>query len=517
MIHINKKYILTLGLGLSFLFSSCVKDLDRFPTSGYSADNIYSDASKTKQALAKVYGSYGLTGQKGDFPDVAGADGGSTGFLREFYNLQELPTEEAVCAWSDGSISDLNTIQWTSSNEFIGILYYRSIFQIKVATAFLKQTEGLKGNKDVKAYRAEARFLRAFQYWVLMDLFGNPPIINESLATGKNAPNQFKRAELYAWIEKELLAIEGDLLAPKTNEYGRVDRAGLWALLARMYLNAEVYTGQEQYAKASEYAEKVIATGQYSLGTNYANLFLADNHLNNPEAILTINYNGIQGQTYSGTTFLVNASQNDYSKAFITKEKPDVKLSTQGWGGNRATLAFDQLFDKKDSRYLMAGEKKEIKEVSDFTQGVWVYKFRNVTSTGKLGSDNTYADNDFPLFRLAEMYMIYAEASARGKADKAKGLQYLNKLRERAFGDNSKNFTELKLEDILAERGREFYWEGFRRSDLIRFGKFTSGDYLWAWKGGLKGGQAVDEHYKLYPIPASDILANPKLKQNPKY
>ncbi len=286
MIHINKKHIFALGLGFSFLFSSCVKDLDRFPTNGDTADKIFSDASKTKQALAKVYGAYGLTGQDGGNADVAGADPGSTGFLREFYNLQELPTEEAICAWSDGSISDLNTIQWTSSNEFIGILYYRSIFQIKVATAFLKQTEAMQNDKEVKTYRAEARFLRAFQYWVLMDLFGNPPIINESLATGKTASDQFKRAELYAWVEKELLAIEGDLLAPKTNEYGRVDRAGLWALLARMYLNAEVYTGQEQYTKAAEYAEKVIATGQYSLGQVYENLFLADNHLNNPEAMI---------------------------------------------------------------------------------------------------------------------------------------------------------------------------------------------------------------------------------------
>jgi hypothetical protein len=125
------------------------------------------------------------------------------------------------------------------------------------------------------------------------------------------------------------------------------------------------------------------------------------------------------------------------------------------------------------------------------------------------------------MFRLADVYLMYAEAVLRGGAggDLSTALNYVNQIRERAYGDNSGdiNQSQLTLDFILDERGRELYWECTRRTDLIRFGKFTGGEYIWPWKGGVKEGTATDNKYDIYPIPSSDITANPNLVQNPGY
>ncbi len=509
MISINKKNIVAFGLATLTFFSSCIKDLDRKPTNLTTDERIFEDPIKTKQFLAKIYGSYGL-----ESGDVEASDNGSTGFLRGYFNLQELPTEEAICAWSDGAIKDLHSMTWTASNGFIKILYYRSLYQIKLATSFLRKSEAKQGDPIIKTYRAEARFLRAFQYWLLMDLFGNPPMINEELGVGKVYPKQFKRAELFAYVEKELQDIEMLLPEPKQNEYGRADRAAVWALLSRLYLNAETYTGTEQYAKSAEYAQKVIDAG-YDLKPKYDELFLADNDQNNPEVIMSINYD-LKGTNYGGTNFLVHASCSDKSKELLKSEKNLTMGISGGWGGYRATESLQNVFEANDKRNLTLSSHPEIDEVGVFTQGIYIYKYRNVLSNGNNAKSPDIADNDFPLFRLGEMYLNFAEAAARGKADKAKGLQYVNKLRSRA-GVADWTDADLTEANMLDERARELYWECLRRVDLIRFGKFVSNERLWAWKGGVKSGQGVAEHFKLYPIPSEDIQANPNLKQNPGY
>lgn len=497
----------TLALG------SCHKDLDRLPANQAVSENIYSDPLATKQALAKVYGAFALGGN-GDMSDVAGIDEGFSDFLRGYFNLQELPTDEAICAWGDDGIADLNGMTWSSSNPFVKALYYRSLIQIKYASQFLVETAGKASDKTIAQYRAEARFLRAFQYWVLMDLYGNPPFVTEATGVGSVMPKQITRQDLFKYIESELLAIEPELSAPKTNEYGRADRAAAWALLSRLYLNAEVYTGTEQYAKAAEYADKVITVGGYSLETSYPNLFLTDN-AKNKETILAINYDGIRGNNYGGTTYLINASASGDARKALGK---DWGIG-DGWGGNRATKALEDLFKDKaqDKRYLMGSTTPEITASNDFKQGVWVYKFRNVSSTGNAGQHGTFSDVDYPLFRLAEMYLNYAEAAARGKADASKGLNYLNTIRQRAYGNANGNYQSLSLDELINERGRELYWEGFRRTDLIRFGRFTGANYVWPFKGGVAAGRAVESHLVLYPLPADDVQANRNLKQNPNY
>ena len=503
------------ALGLS----SCVKDLDRFPTNGDTSKTVYSSADKTAQAFAKVYGAFGLTGN-GDGGDIAGIDEGASDFVRGLFNLQELPTEMAACAWGDNGVQDLHKHSWSASNEVVGGVYYRSLFQIKLASDFLKQTADKANDATIRTYRAEARFLRAYQYWVLMDLFGNPPFVDESTPTGKVYPRQISRVELFSYIEKELKAIEGDLSTPQAAVYGRANQATAWALLSRLYLNSEVYTGTARYADAAAYADKVIASGKYSLKSDYAQLFMADNDQNNPEVLLSVNYDGQRSQNWGGMTFLINSSTSANAKA-ATKVNMGVN---GGWGGNRGTKGLSDLFtgvETKDKRALITpGASLEISDLTKFDEGVYVYKFRNVTSKGANGKDGDRADSDFPLFRLAELYLNYAEAAIRDTSvDKAKALGYLNKVRERAYGSDAGNYKALPdLNEMLRERGRELYWEGQRRTDLIRFGKFVSGDYLWPWKGGVKDGAAVKEIYKLYPIPEADRQANPaNLKQNTGY
>lgn len=508
--------------------ASCSKKLDLLPTNDITAEQVYATPEGYKQALAKVYGSMATTGNKGPdgVKDIQGIDEGTSDFFRLFWSAQELTTDEAVVAWGDAGLPDLHNMNWTSNNPYLKGIYYRSMYQITLCNDFIRQCaddklsdRGIGGTEadNIRKYKTEARFLRAFQYWVLMDLFANPPFVTEADAIGGAPPQQIKRTDLFAWLETELKAIETDLLAPRTNEYGRADRGAAWALLARMYLNAAVYTGTEKYTDAITYSKKVI-DGGYALEDNYRHLLLADNYLNTNEFILTVNYDGNKTQSYGGSTFLLNGAlggnmvSTDYG-------------SSQKWGGLRTTknlpLLFPDFNGNADKRALFYtnGQSLEINNIGTFTDGFAVPKFVNKTRGGNAGSNISFSDVDIPLFRLAEMYLIYAEAVSRGGAggDNATALGYLNLLRTRAYGNNNGQVNNYTADFILDERARELYWEGCRRTDLVRYDKFTTGNYLWPWKGGVKEGTAVDNHLNIFPLPASDVVANPNLKQNPGY
>lgn len=499
--------ISTLLTGL--LLVSCVRDLDRVPTNDVTGPKVFSTEEGTRQAFAKVYGAWALT--EGDVADI---DDGFTGFTRAFFNLQELPTDEVKCAWNDAAVKGLSDGTWDATTVFIAGAYYRSIIQIKYASEFLSNVDKSPIKSEEKEQmKAEARFIRAYQYWVLMDLFGDVPFVTETTPTGKTAPEKIARKDLYDFIVSELKAIEPLLKPARQQEYGRADQAAAQALLARVYLNAEVYTGTQHYAEAAEYAEKVIAAG-YKLHGKYRELFGADNHKYTDEIILSIVSDGQNAHSYGSATFLVGASYNKDMRDLLKEKGLLPILGTNSlWGGNRATPTFAKLFGSTDSRNLLLKSTDTIEKLSDFNQGVHVYKYTNVTSDGKPGSHADFCELDFPLFRLAEMYLIYAECAARGAADKGKGLDYLNQIRSRA---GIAPAGSLELSQIIDERGRELYWEGHRRTDLIRFGLFTSGSYLWEWKGGKASGAAMTADRLLYPIPASDALANPNLRPQSK-
>lgn len=526
MKFINNK-ILVAGLAFSLGMVSCESDLDRFPKNEVTSKTIYDNFDNYKGVLAKAYAGLAVVGQNGGdgAADIGGIDGGTSNYLRQYFQLQEIPTDEVVNAWGDAGIPELNSMLWGASNQFVMAMYYRIFYQITLANEFIRETtddklssRNISGTnaEEAKLFHNEARFLRALSYWHAIDLFGNVPFVTEKDPTG-TIPTQISRAELFNYIESELKDLETLLKDPKTNEYGRADKAAVWMLLAKLYLNAEVYTGKAKYAEARTYAEKVINAG-YSLNPKFENLFLADNHLAKDEIIFSINFDGINTRTYGGTTYIIRSGIGG------SMNNKDFGVDG-GWGGNRTPKQFVALFPSKDGskdirgRFHTDGQEEEINSMKAFTEGFPYIKFKNITSTGEQGNDVSggFTDTDFPMFRLADAYLMYAEAVLRGGGgDKNTALNYVNAIRKRAKASEI-TVNDLNLNFILDERGRELAWEATRRTDLIRFGKFVSENYTWAFKGGVKDGKGVETFRNLYPIPSNDLNANPNLKQNEGY
>ena len=524
------KIILASGFLLLSLNSCKKEDLNLTPTNDVTADNVYATPAGYKNSLVKLYATYALTSPSGsDNSDVGGLNAGFADFFRLFWTSQELVTDEAICAWGDVGVPELNFGTPSNDNQFLRGLYSRSLLQITFCNEFLRESTPEKlasrniTGADATAitrYRAEARFLRAFQYWVLLDAFGNPPFVTEEDNIGKVAPKQIQRAALFSYVESELKAIEGDLAEPRANDYGRADKGADWALLARLYLNAQVYTGAAKYTEAITYSSKVIAAS-YQLKNNYLDLFKGDNDKNNAENILTINYDGVKGTNYGGTTFLINAAIN------ADMDPASFGVPNGGWGGNRTRQNLPALFPDAngtlDKRGVFFGTKATIDDVGTFTDGLRVTKFTNRTTANTTPNslNGVFSSMDFALFRLAEQYLIYGEAIARGGSggNAALALTYVNALRTRAYGNTAGNVTAAALttDFFLDERGRELYWEGHRRTDLVRFGKFAGSTYLWPYKGGAKTGTALPAYRNIFAIPTADLIANPNLVQNPGY
>jgi starch-binding outer membrane protein, SusD/RagB family len=527
MIQFSKKALTGL-LSIALLATSCTKNLERFPQNDITAANLYTTEAGYKQVLGKVYASLALTGNSGPAGagDVARIDEGTSDFVRLFFCLQELSTDEAVVAWNDPGIQDLHNMNWSSSNPIVDGIYSRCFYAITISNEFIRESaddkvaaRGIANAANIKQMRNEARYIRSFAYWVLMDLFGNPGFVDENTPIGAGIrPSQIQRAALFNFIEKELKELENTLPAQRTNEYGRVDKAAVWALLSRMYLNAQVYTGTPKFTESITYSKKVI-DGGYALLADYRNLMLADNNVGNTEAIWTLNYDGLKTQNYGGTTFLVNAS--------VGGDMDRTVSGLTGWGGLRATknlpLLFPDFNGTADKRGQFFQQALEIDNIADFKNGFAVTKYRNRTKAGGFGVDpsRTFSDIDFPVFRLAEMHLNYIEAVLRGGTggDNATALAYANAIRARAYGNTSGSIAAnaLTLDYLQDERSRELHWEGLRRTDLIRFGKFTDGNYLWPFKGGVKSGTSVGSHRRVFPIPAAELGSNPNIIQNPNY
>ena len=537
MKHILPAVTFLLAAGMT----SCTGDLDVTPI-----DPATTMAVDEPGLYTKCYANMamaGNTGANGDC-DIDGLDGGTTGFVRQLWNANELVTDEAICAWGDPGIPQFNYNQWDASHPMLQGFYYRLYAGIAYCNHYLDVCAGVDATRE-----AEVRFLRALYYYYLMDCFGNVPF---TTALSTDTPEQIQRAALFAWLEDEIKGCMGKMLEPAartsaTTGYGRADQDAANLLLARMYLNAEVYTGTAKWAEAKEYAEKVI-NGPHKLWTTgvaagenhpaysaYQMLFMGDNGESGAsiEAILPVLQDGITTTSWGTTLFLMAScwkADMDTNGDYGTKEN---------WAGNRARSQFiakffpngdapDATIDAMaiaagDNRALFFGVDREliVTNPSEFTSGYSVGKFRNSYSTGASGHNSQFIDADFFLMRSAEAYLIAAEADARlnGGNITAKGLEYINALRSRA---NAKTVDQATctLDYILDERSRELYYEGFRRTDLIRYGYFggdKSGDYLWEWKGGVQNGQAFAAFRNIYAIPAEDINANPKLKQNPNY
>lgn len=731
--------ILFLVAIMATFLASCVKDLDTVPIdpNDLTPDKVYATKAGYKQVLAKLYAGLSTSGQAGAAgkPDISGIDEGFGEYLRGYWYHQELTTDEAVIGWNDQTIKNFHYQTWGSGDVFIQAMYYRIFFQITQCNEFIRESTEAKLDErgytgadraEIAYYRAEARFLRALSYWHALDMFANVPFVTEDDGVGKFFPTQINRADLYKYIENELLAIEPLLKPARTNEYGRADQGAAWTLMAKLYLNAKVYIGQEKNTECITYCNKVINAG-YSLQPAYQDLFLADNEKNTSENIFTVNFDGLRTRTWGGTTFIIHAAIGgsmvpadfgvgggwggtrttsalvnkfpDFTDRPYASPNPPRNKSTypmlyvpggyQGWdpsntttvlksvasnnkfegylnfpdantefkfcvnpdwsvnygdNGNDGTLDPDganiqaadagyykinvdldamtytkvkttwgvigsataggwdsdqpMTYDATTGEWvifvdLTVGEMKfrangewainygdnggdgileadganigipaagnykvtmklgapdytykvemfiapawdhramfwtdgqslDINDIAVFTDGYAITKWKNVTSTGAAGLDGTFTDTDFPMFRLADVYLMYAEAVLRGGSggDAGSALNYVNLIRTRGYGgDDRGNITanELTLDFILDERARELYWECHRRTDLIRFGQFSNGTYLWPWKGGVKQGATVAPTFDIFPLPSSDVAANPNLKQNPGY
>ncbi|MFQ5537842.1 MAG: RagB/SusD family nutrient uptake outer membrane protein [Gemmatimonadota bacterium] len=516
------------GAVLLVAASGCT-DLIVEPKSTVTGANVFNDPASYRAFLAKLYAGLAVTGQQGAAGrgDIQGIDEGFSHYIRLLWQMEELPTDEAVISWNDAGVQELNTQLWGSSNQFLGAMYSRIFFQVSMVNEFLRETSDAKLDardvnnalrNEIQQYRAEARFLRALSYWHGIDLFGDIPLVTEDFVIGATPPEQATRAQVYQYVVDELNAIRSELPAPGTGQYGRADQGAVAMLLAKLYLNAEVYAGSAQYANALTEAQNVISSGAYSLDDNYREIFLADND-KSPEIIFPVPQDGNNTQTWGGTTFLAHAAVggNMNAGAFGLDF---------GWWGLRLTEQFVDLFPggaassdrRASSIFWTEGQNPTVDNLTNFFDGVAAPKYRNVTSSGNPGSHPSFPDIDYPMFRLADAYLMYAEAVLRGGGgSRAQAVQYINDLRERAYGDTRANISDadLTLDFILNERARELYWEGHRRTDLIRFDKFQSG--TWAWKGGVREGRATEAFRALYPLPATELLANPNLKQNPGY
>ena len=302
-----------------------------------------------------------------------------------------------------------------------------------------------------------------------------------------------------------------------------------------MYLNAEVYTGTARYSDCISACNRIIREG-YALAENYAQLFMADNGQNplaNCEIIFPICFDGSTTQSYGMAAVILGSRSSS--------EFAEVPAGIGGgWDGFRGTPRLVRMFQFQNNEYPQASEILDKRGIFfdknrsiDFTTSVtgtfttegWaVYKYTNLRSDGESGKNTTFPDTDFPMFRLGDIYLMYAESVARGGAggDMGTAVNYINALRQRAYGNDFHNVTESWLREnnfrnILDERCRELYWEGTRRTDLIRYGLYTSPNYLWTFKGGVLNGVGVDNRYNVFPIPTTDISVNGNLKQNNGY
>lgn len=535
MKHIIPAAAFTLLLGMT----SCTKDLDVTPINPNLSLDLDADG-----LFNKCYANLGLQGNGGASGDcdIDGLDGGTTGFIRQMWNSNELTTDEALCSWGDDGIEQFCYNTYDQSHPMLNGYFARLTTGISYCNHYIE----VAGENDAQK-TAEIRFIRALQYYLLMDAFGGVPFA-ETLTT----PTYMNRQAIYNWLVNEIQSIEPNLADAKAKTssdpmYGRVDKASAWMLLMRLYLNAEVYTGTAQWQKAAEYAKKVIDS-PYKLNTTGANgwsayqmLFMGDNGESSAaqECIFPVLCDGLKTTSWGVSLFLM-ASTWDADMDATANDPGGLNGTSEKWAGNRARInlvrkffpnddapqvqSYDMKVKAGDDRALFFGIGHTLDNLKgskdgDFKDGYAVAKFINYKSTGSVvkGSDSQFPDADFFFFRVAEAYLTYAEAITRqagASTTNAEATQYINALRTRA--NNADLHTAYSMRELLDEWSREFFFEGRRRVDLIRFGKFGGdSDYVWAWKGGAKNGRNFSKDKNIFAIPADQVKG--AIQQNPGY
>ena len=548
-------------------FASCADELNISsvdPQSSTSYDPI--------ELLAKQYATLAVTGQAGPAgkADISD-DEGESGFYRTIFNLQTLCSDECIWAWqNDADIPAITIIAWSKDSKRARWAYMRMAFDVTLYNSFLTEN-GSRTDGEWPHYIAEVRFLRALHFFYYLDLFHKAPF--KLVYDPSVLPVEKGGKDLYDWLDNELTEIEG-LLAPigeynSAANFGRADQGAAYALHARLALNSEIYTdGQtKDYQKAIDYCNKVISSGKYALSKNskngfsgYEQVFMGDNDVNEQamkEIIFPIRQDGKKTEEYAGSTYLVSsmritgmpysATSNYWSCNFsrmalvgkffkdlskvpmADKDAYDEYLKTHTVATEEDVIAADAVMHGATSEIIAAANDDRAlfyagvgggirtlttKQITGFLNGLSIVKWQNRRSDNSTPSDASFSDTDIPLFRLAEMYLTRAEAQYRLGGNDAQVIKDVNELRERA---HATPIASVNMDMLIDEWGREFYMEGRRRSDLVRFGLFTGSKYIWDFKGGVSTGTSVDKRFNVYPIPATDVSNNPNMTQNPGY
>ena len=545
----NILYSMMMGTAVLTSATSCVSDLDQYPQTETTSKDVYTNLANYEAVLGKIYAAMVTSGQGkgGDNKDMESVLNGGSGFdyMRMFLNMQECGTDEFASTWLTGEqTTGLTYLSWDANDAWVSDMYYRIYYNIALCNEFLRNANGASftGNDEVKMkeYKAEVRFMRALFYYHALDLYRNIPMVTENDPVGSFIPPRATPQETFDYIESELKDCVGDMLPASSCPYGQASQGAAYTLLAKLYLNSEVYTGVKKYAECKAACRQVMDMG-YFLESDYSKLFNADNDKRTNEIIFALPVSAEHTVSWGASTYLVcgqlsmsNANQNvaDFG-------------ATSGWSEFRLRSQFVDKFNESDiyaqgeeakgdkrAKFFTNGQSKDVASMTDETTGYLSEKWSNLKDDGTTASNtgNDGVDTDFPLFRLADVYLMYAECVARlgedwdnwdGGSDaeaetrKQGAIYYINKVRERAgaidvWKDNFANDADF-LQFILDERARELYHEGYRRTDLIRFGQFTTNKYIWQWKGGTHDGQAVDSKYNIYPIPNTELTANPNL------
>lgn len=543
----NMKHIAWIAAGASMLFTACIGDLDTLPLnpSDSTSETVYgADESGYIAGLTKLYFNF----VSNETTDLQVSNAGASELVRAFWTVQEVTSDACKCAWeNDAWVRAMNTNTWSDAdNDATYAVYVRTLQGIAYTNEYLRQTasdrlsdRGVSSElaAKIQGFRAEARFLRAYFYWMALDVFGDVPFTTENSPFGGGVnPKQASRKDVFDYCISELTALAADdspMPAARSN-YPRADKGAVLGLLARMYLNAEVYTGTPMWQEAKDACEDIFTMG-YSLCPEYADLFRGDNG-ENPEALnevlFGISYDAEQTQSYGGTSYLTLAAiaATDVSSTQM------INGVNNGWGGIRVPYEYVEKYfnvrnadysagtydvnDKRGRMFYIKGRSESMDgALYVFLNGWSCLKFNNIPhnmdqdSYLATAASKAYSDIDFPMIRLGEIYLIYAEACMNlGQANTA-----LPKVQDLAARAGVTAPTSITQEWLIEERARELMWEGHRRTDLIRYGKFTSSSFLWTYKGGSFSGQGFDDHMKIFAIPASELASNPELHQNPGY
>ena len=552
----NILYSMMMGTAVLTGTTSCVSDLDQYPHTETTSKDVYTSLANYEAVLGKIYAAMVTSGQGkgGDNKDMESVLNKGAGFdyMRMFINMQECGTDEFASTWLTGEqTTGLTYLSWDANDAWVSDMYYRIYYNIALCNEFLRNANSANFSgadaEKMKEYKAEVRFMRALFYYHALDFYRNIPMVTENDPVGSYIPPRYTPQQTFDYIESELKDCVGDMLPASTCPYGQASQGAAYTLLAKLYLNSEVYTGVDKYAECKEACWKVMSMG-YSLEDDYSKLFNADNDKRTNEIIFALPVSAEHTVSWGSSTYLVcgqvsmsNANQNvaDYGV-------------TAGWSEFRLRPEFVDKFTQSDidgngdkrCKFFTNGQSKDVTSMTDETAGYLSEKWSNLKDDKTTASNTADAgvETDFPLFRLADVYLMYAECVVRlhydwdnwaGGSDatdptviasrKQGAIYWINKVRERAYGKDEngnprgqvwkENFSskEAFLQFILDERARELYHEGYRRTDLIRYGQFTTNKYIWQWKGGTHDGQAVDSKYNIYPIPNTELTANPNL------